>query len=205
MEVSCQLHAPSVLPSTNPPRNPLSLVEPHSWLSLRDEDNVVAEYVSLADKDSKPAWSPSYKIPVVNRHSKSPGLHFGPFTWEGDFPRVTHCLNTKRMAYWSRAISSLSKQLHSWPHFYVSYPRCVWWSQWPHSLRRGPAVARLPGFWIRIPPEHGRLSLVNFVCRQTEFSALDWSLVQRSPTECGVPACQREASIMRRPWSIVPW
>jgi hypothetical protein len=26
------------------------------------------------------------------------------------------------------------------------------------------------------------------------------SLVQRSPTECGVPECDREALIMRRPW-----
>jgi hypothetical protein len=28
------------------------------------------------------------------------------------------------------------------------------------------------------------------------------SLVQRSPTECGVSECDREASIMRRPWPI---
>jgi hypothetical protein len=27
-----------------------------------------------------------------------------------------------------------------------------------------------------------------------------WSLVQRSSTECGVSECDREASIMRRPW-----
>ena len=82
MEVSCQLHTPSVLPPTNPPWNPLSrrLCEPHNRLSLRDEDNIVAENVSLADKDSEPAWSRSCKIPVVNRHSKSLGLNFGPFT-----------------------------------------------------------------------------------------------------------------------------
>ena len=82
MEVSCQLHAPSVLPPTNPPWNPLSrrIVEPHSRLSLCDEDNTVAEYVSLADKDGEPAWSRSCKIPVVNRNSESPGLNFGPLT-----------------------------------------------------------------------------------------------------------------------------
>ena len=28
----------------------------------------------------------------------------------------------------------------------------------------------------------------------------DWSLVQRSPTDCGVSECDREASIMRSPW-----
>jgi hypothetical protein len=27
-----------------------------------------------------------------------------------------------------------------------------------------------------------------------------WSLIQSSPTECGVSECDREASIMRRPW-----
>jgi len=29
---------------------------------------------------------------------------------------------------------------------------------------------------------------------------MDRSLVQRSPTECGVSECDRETSIMRRPW-----
>jgi hypothetical protein len=30
---------------------------------------------------------------------------------------------------------------------------------------------------------------------------MSWSLVQRSPTECGVSnVCDREASVMRRPW-----
>jgi len=27
-----------------------------------------------------------------------------------------------------------------------------------------------------------------------------WSLVQRSPTECGIPECDREASVMRTDW-----
>ena len=33
-----------------------------------------------------------------------------------------------------------------------------------------------------------------------EVSASDRSLVQRSPTDCGVSECDREASIMRRLW-----
>jgi hypothetical protein len=48
--------------------------------------------------------------------------------------------------------------------------------------------------------EHGCLSLVNVVCCQLEFSASGSSLVQRSPTECGVSEYNREASIMRRLW-----
>jgi hypothetical protein len=35
---------------------------------------------------------------------------------------------------------------------------------------------------------------------QVELSASGWSLVQRSPTECGVSECNREASIMTIPW-----
>jgi hypothetical protein len=33
---------------------------------------------------------------------------------------------------------------------------------------------------------HGCLSLVSVVCCQVEVSATSWSLIQRSPTECGV-------------------
>jgi hypothetical protein len=41
---------------------------------------------------------------------------------------------------------------------------------------------------------HGCLSLLSVVCCQVEVSATGWSLVQRSPTECGVSECDREAS-----------
>jgi hypothetical protein len=60
-------------------------------------------------------------------------------------------------------------------------------SQWPRGLRRGFTAARLLGLWIRISRlRHGCLSLVSVVCRQVEVSATSWSLVQRSPTDCGV-------------------
>jgi hypothetical protein len=67
-------------------------------------------------------------------------------------------------------------------------------SQWPRVLRHGSAAARLLGLWVRIPPRHGCLSLVSVVCCQVEVSATGWSLVQRSPTECCVSECDREAS-----------
>ena len=38
-----------------------------------------------------------------------------------------------------------------------------------------------------------------FLC-EVEVSASGLSLVQRSPTECGVSGCDRKASIMRGPW-----
>ena len=46
---------------------------------------------------------------------------------------------------------------------------------------------------------HGYLSLGSVVCCQAKVSVPGLSLVQRSPTECGVSKCDREASIMRRP------
>ena len=45
---------------------------------------------------------------------------------------------------------------------------------------------------------HGCLSVVSVVCCQVEVSAKGRSLVQRSPTECGVAECDVEISIMRR-------
>ena len=38
------------------------------------------------------------------------------------------------------------------------------------------------------------------VCCQVEGSASGWSLAPRSPTDCVVSECDREASIMRKPW-----
>jgi hypothetical protein len=55
---------------------------------------------------------------------------------------------------------------------------------------------------------HGCLSLVSAVCCQVEVSAKGRSLVQRSPTECGVSECDREASIMRGSGTtraVEPW
>jgi hypothetical protein len=66
-------------------------------------------------------------------------------------------------------------------------------SQWPRGLRRKSAAARLLRSWARIPPEggggHGCLSVVRVVCCQVEVSATSRSLVQRSPTDCGVSLC----------------
>jgi len=48
----------------------------------------------------------------------------------------------------------------------------------------------------------GSLPVVSVVCCQEEVSAMRRSLVQRSPTDCGVSKCDLGASIMRRPWPI---
>ena len=64
------------------------------------------------------------------------------------------------------------------------YKNCVDWE----TSKQGRA-ARLLRSWVRIPGGHGYLSVVSVVCCQVEVSATSWSLVQRSPTECGASLC----------------
>ena len=78
--------------------------------------------------------------------------------------------------------------------------RYICWYQWPRGLKRGSAAARFLALRVRILLGAWLLSLVCAVCCQVEVSALGWSLDQRGPTDCGVSECDREASIMRRPW-----
>jgi hypothetical protein len=66
-------------------------------------------------------------------------------------------------------------------------------SQQPHGLRRESAAARL----LRC----GRMDvyLLWMLCCPVEVSTTGRSLVQRSPTECGVSVCDIITSTMRRP------
>jgi len=54
------------------------------------------------------------------------------------------------------------------------------------------------GFESRPGPVY--LSVVNVVYCQVEIFALGWSLVWRSPTNCGVCKFDHESPIMRNPW-----
>ena len=74
------------------------------------------------------------------------------------------------------------------------------------GLRRGSAAAHLLGWGFESPHEY--LSLVISVCSLVEISASGSSLVQRSPTDCGVFECDLENSTMRRSRStgtVEPW
>jgi hypothetical protein len=67
----------------------------------------------------------------------------------------------------------------------------------PGAARSKPCLRPLAcwdcGFESRLG--HVCLSLVSVVCCQVEVSETGWSLVQRSPTECGVyKVCDRETS-----------
>jgi hypothetical protein len=74
-------------------------------------------------------------------------------------------------------------------------------SRWPHRLRRGSAAACLLGLWVRIPP--AEWMSVSCECCVLSGRGLCVGLITR-PEEsyrlwC-VSECDRQASIMRRPW-----
>jgi hypothetical protein len=78
---------------------------------------------------------------------------------------------------------------------------CIYVVMWPHGLKRVSATAHLLGLRVRIPPVTWMfVSCECRVCFQIEISATGRSLVQRSPTECGLSNCDLESSTMRRPW-----
>ena len=66
-------------------------------------------------------------------------------------------------------------------------------SYWPRGLRRGTVTFRLLGLCVRISLDKG-MSVSCDCYVLLEFSASGLSLVQRSPTECSVSECDREAS-----------
>jgi hypothetical protein len=80
----------------------------------------------------------------------------------------------------------------------VIYLYFAWRSHWPRDLRRRFAAIRLLRLRVRILPV--TWMPVSCECCQVEVSASGWSLVQRSPTECGVSVCDREASRIKTLW-----
>ena len=88
---------------------------------------------------------------------------------------------------------TLLKLLYHVYYYIISVLLCR--SQWPRSLRRRSAAARLLRSWVRIPPGAWiSVCCECCVCCQVEVSATIWSLVQRSSNDFGVSLC------MRRPW-----
>ena len=73
-------------------------------------------------------------------------------------------------------------------------------SQWPRGLRRRTAAARLRTLWVRIPPG----VWMSVCCCVLSGRGLwtSWSLVQRSPTDCGASfvVCDIVTWWMWRPW-----
>ena len=77
--------------------------------------------------------------------------------------------------------------LHFLKYFYyiipfnMPIPVAVW------SKARSVAACLLRS-WVRIPPGTW-MFVVSVVCCQVEVPATNWSLVQRSPTDCGASLC----------------
>ena len=87
------------------------------------------------------------------------------------------------------------------PHIQAQTPigeRTVSRSHWPCGLR--PLACWNCGFEFLRGHGYRSRSRVSVVCCQVDICATDRSLVQRGPTDCGVSECDREASILWRPW-----
>ena len=72
----------------------------------------------------------------------------------------------------------------------------IYRSQWPRSLSRGSAVARLLGLWVRIPPKAWMSVSCEwcvFYLRRADHSYRGILLSLR------MSECDRDASIMKRP------
>jgi len=70
--------------------------------------------------------------------------------------------------------------------------------QWPRS-KAWVSCNSLAGITGSKPAGFMNVCLMSLYCH-VEVSATGWSLVQKSPTDCGVSECDYEASIMRRLW-----
>jgi len=60
---------------------------------------------------------------------------------------------------------------------------------WPRFVKLTSADYRLLGCGFESHREHVYFSVVDVVCCQVEVCAMNWSLVQMSPTECGASLC----------------
>jgi len=80
----------------------------------------------------------------------------------------------------------------------------------PNLTSRNDTLAARSKPWVCVRSLAGTVSsnpdgcmddfLVSVVCCLVDVSDSARSLVQRSPTQCSVSECNREASVMRRPW-----
>ena len=115
---------------------------------------------------------------------------------------AAHCLIFSQVKWLYSTILALSpppQKKHFFNMFMYIFTSREQWSQavWGVGLR--PLACWDCGF--ESCRGHRCLSVVSVGCCQVEVSAIGWSVVQRSPTDCGVSECDRGAQIMRRSWS----
>jgi len=92
------------------------------------------------------------------------------------------CCNHTRPIVWLAGRILLRDVGKHWQYKFVLLASC--WSQWPLGPGCRFAAARLLRLWVRIPPG-AWMFVVNVMCCQVEVCAMSWSLVERSPTDCG--------------------
>ena len=133
-----------------------------------------APHQSAATRNTKTVQSPTAHLPIYRR-------------WRGGSEQ------------WSRRPLKTPRGWGRHTEFFGKEENTNDRSHCPHGLRRRSAIAHLLVLRVRIPPASW-MSVMSVVCCQV-VSASSWSLVQRSPTDCGVSnECEHEASIMRRSW-----
>ena len=132
-------------------------------------------------------------------------------------PEVHYRVHISQYVYlpWIRSVKSTPTQrLYLTSVFNITFPSKYWSSKWSLPLRFPQQIAVYASHLhdmchIACPPtsstphspltcwnrgfeshrRHGYLSVVSVVCCQVEVSATSWSLVQRSPAECGASLC----------------
>ena len=121
------------------------------------------QYLTFRKRDSSVITAITLRVKWQNKWGSVPG-------------RESHFCSPNRNTLQSRHTSRWHREL------------TVCRSQWPCGLRRRSAAARLLGLWVRIPPGARKFVCCELSC-QVEVSATSWSLVQRSPTDCGASLC----------------
>jgi len=138
-------------------------------------------------RPTKPLGSKVYNVWILIRKMKIPkaSLHIFAGLLSGFCFQVSHSNELSAAA----SYHAWSTSLPSHPSWFRHRNYVEGRSQWPRGLRFRSAAARLLRLRVRIPTGHGCLSVVNVLCCQVEVSATSWSLVQRSPAECGSSLC----------------
>jgi hypothetical protein len=117
--------------------------------------------------------------------------HSNEVTWNSFLNFITSCRGTsvRRQQCWEKSYSA-----------FVDLNKCAVANEVPNFVNNKSKVqwiiyscyvwvtARLLRSWVRITPA-AWMFVVSVVCCQVEVSAMDWSLIQKSPTDCGASLC----------------
>jgi hypothetical protein len=159
--LSCVADLPGEVSSIHPQFNKLFL----SWDNLGSFHEILWE-TSYSNRLS--ATVQARPVKHASRRASRCGL---PKVW---YVMMLYCPFLHFIAYKSINSAKLNSRIVLYHYVFI------------RGLRRRSAAARLLGLWVRIPPGAWMFVHCEFVvCFQVGASATSWSLVQRSPTDCG--------------------